>query len=171
MPGFALLTAWGSQQYWALMVPKLTQQMFDTKNTMATCDPCHGHYLTVATIFLGCMSMKEVDEQMLAIQSKNSSYFVEWIPNNEKVAVCDIPPRGLRMSSTFTGNSTAIQELFKCISEQFTAMFRHKAFLHWRGRAKAWMRWSSRGGEQHDRPGVRVPAVPGRHGRGRGQDV
>ncbi|XP_038859379.1 tubulin beta-2A chain-like isoform X5 [Salvelinus namaycush] len=29
------------------------------------------------------------------------------------------------------GNSTAIQELFRRISEQFTAMFRRKAFLHW----------------------------------------
>lgn len=42
----------------------------------------------------GAMSMKEVDTQILAIQNKNSSYFVEWIPNNVKVAVCDIPPRG-----------------------------------------------------------------------------
>lgn len=25
----------------------------------------------------------------------------------------------------------AIQELFKCISEQFMAMFRREAFLHW----------------------------------------
>uniref|UniRef100_A0A3B5M384 Tubulin beta chain n=1 Tax=Xiphophorus couchianus TaxID=32473 RepID=A0A3B5M384_9TELE len=62
---------------------------------------------------------------------KNSSYFVEWIPNNVKTAVCDIPPRGLKMAVTFIGNSTAIQELFKRISEQFTAMFRRKAFLHW----------------------------------------
>ena len=38
---------------------------------------------------------------------------------------------GLKMSATFIGNSTAIQELFKRISEQFTAMFRRKAFLHW----------------------------------------
>jgi len=35
------------------------------------------------------------------------------------------------MSATFIGNNTAIQELFKRISEQFTAMFRRKAFLHW----------------------------------------
>ncbi|RVE69614.1 hypothetical protein OJAV_G00079680 [Oryzias javanicus] len=77
------------------------------------------------------MSMKEVDEQMLNVQNKNSSYFVEWIPNNVKTAVCDIPPRGLKMAATFIGNSTAIQELFKRISEQFTAMFRRKAFLHW----------------------------------------
>merc|ERR1719422_2576377 len=75
--------------------------------------------------------MKEVDEQMLNIQNKNASYFVEWIPNNIKSSVCDIPPRGLKMSATFVGNSTAIQELFKRISEQFTAMFRRKAFLHW----------------------------------------
>ncbi|CAJ0922228.1 unnamed protein product [Ranitomeya imitator] len=131
MPGFAPLTARGSQQYRALTVPELTQQMFDAKNMMAACDPRHGRYLTVATVFRGPMSMKEVDEQMLAVQNKNSSYFVEWIPNNVKVAVCDIAPRGLKMASTFIGNSTAIQELFKRISEQFSAMFRRKAFLHW----------------------------------------
>ena len=66
---------------------------------------------------------------MLNVQNKNSSYFVEWIPNNVKTAVCDIPPRGLKMSSTFIGNSTAIQELFKRVSEQFTAMFRRKVSL------------------------------------------
>ena len=45
--------------------------------------------------------------------------------------VCDIPPKGLKMSATFLGNTTAIQEMFKRVSEQFTAMFRRKAFLHW----------------------------------------
>jgi tubulin beta len=35
------------------------------------------------------------------------------------------------MSGTFIGNSTAIQDLFKRVNEQFTAMFRRKAFLHW----------------------------------------
>ncbi|XP_023298463.1 tubulin beta-1 chain isoform X2 [Lucilia cuprina] len=131
MPGFAPLTAKGCQQYRALTVAELTAQMFDAKNMMTACDPRHGRYLTVATIFRGPMSMKEVDTQMFNVQSKNSSYFVEWIPNNVKVAVCDIPPRGMKMSGTFIGNTTAIQEIFKRISEQFTAMFRRKAFLHW----------------------------------------
>merc|ERR1712094_101586 len=63
--------------------------------------------------------------------NKNSSYFVEWIPNNIKSSICDIPPKGLKMSVAFIGNSTAIQEVFKRISEQFTGMFRRKAFLHW----------------------------------------
>merc|ERR1712141_589931 len=48
-----------------------------------------------------------------------------------KSSVCDIPPKGLKMSVTFIGNSTAIQEMFKRVAEQFTAMFRRKAFLHW----------------------------------------
>ena len=30
-----------------------------------------------------------------------------------------------------TGYSTAIQDMFKRVAEYFTAMFRHKAFLHW----------------------------------------
>jgi len=131
MPGFAPVTARGSQTYRAMSVSELTQQMFDAKNMMTACDPRHGRYLTVAAIFRGRMSMKEVDDNMFNVQNKNSSHFVEWIPNNVKTAVCDIPPRGLSMSGTFIGNSTAIQEIFKRIGEQFTAMFRRKAFLHW----------------------------------------
>merc|ERR1711906_18796 len=94
MVGFAPLTSRGSQQYRALTVPELTQQMLDAIN-------------------------------------KNSSYFVEWIPNNVKASVCDIPPKGLKMAVNFVGNSTAIQEMFKRVSEQFTGMFRRKAYLHW----------------------------------------
>ncbi|KAA6383577.1 MAG: putative Tubulin beta chain [Streblomastix strix] len=129
--GFAPLTSRGSQQYRALSVPELTQQMFDAKNMMAASGPRHGRQLTASAIFRGRMSSKEVDEQMLNVQNKNSSYFVEWIPNNIKSAICDIPPKGLKMAVTFIGNSTAIQKLFKRVSEQFTAMFRRKACLHW----------------------------------------
>ncbi|KAI4462174.1 tubulin [Holotrichia oblita] len=131
MPGFAPLTARGSQPYRALTIPDLVKQLFDAKNMMCACDPRRGKYLTVASIFRGRMSTREVDEQMLNIQNKNSTYFVEWIPNNVKTAICDIPPRGLKNAATFIGNTTAIQELFKRIAEQFSAMFRRKAFLHW----------------------------------------
>jgi tubulin beta len=58
MPGFAPLTSRGSQQYRALTVPELTQQIFDAKNMMAACDPRHGRYLTVSALFRGRMSMK-----------------------------------------------------------------------------------------------------------------
>eukprot|EP00850_Spirogloea_muscicola_P012754 SM000084S23090 [mRNA] locus=s84:28931:30796:+ [translate_table: standard] len=50
---------------------------------------------------------------------------------DNEALVCDVAPKGLKMTSTFIGNSTSIQEMFKRVSEQFTAMFRRKAFLHW----------------------------------------
>nr|XP_027195281.1 tubulin beta chain-like [Dermatophagoides pteronyssinus] len=131
MPGIAPLTSRNSQSFQALSVPELTKQLFDPKNLMAACDPRHGRYLTVAAIFRGLISMKEVDEQIMNIQNTNSSNFIEWIPNNIKTAVCDIPPRGLTMAATFLGNSTAIKELFSRIAEQYQSMFRRKAFLHW----------------------------------------
>merc|ERR1719445_2342027 len=77
------------------------------------------------------MATKEVDEQMVNVQNKNSSYFVEWIPNNIKSSVCDVAPANLAMSVTFLGNSTSIMEMFKRVIEQFTLMFQRKAFLHW----------------------------------------
>lgn len=30
-------------------------------------------------------------------------------------ALCDIPPRGMKMASTFVGNTTAVRELFNRI--------------------------------------------------------
>jgi len=131
MVGFAPLIPKGTQQFRHVNVSELTQQMFDSKNMMAAVDPRHGRYLTVAAIFRGNVSTKEVEEQMRSVQNKNSGYFVEWIPNNVLTATCSVPPQGMKMSSTFIGNSTSIQELFKRVGDQFSAMFRRKAFLHW----------------------------------------
>ncbi len=131
MVGYAPLTALSSQQFRALTVPELTQQLFDSKNMMAAADPKNGRYLTVATFFRGKVSVKEVEDQMLNVQTKNSAYFVEWIPNNVQSAVCSVPPVDLDMAATFIGNSTSIQEIFKRIGDQFSVMFRRKAFLYW----------------------------------------
>jgi len=129
--GYAPLTAPKSQDYRILTVPELTTQAFDAKNMMCAADPRNGRYLTCAIMYRGKISSKEVDDQMLTIANKYSNYFVEWIPNNLKASICDIPPKGLKMSSVFVGNSTAIQEAWKRVAEQFTLMFRRKAFLHW----------------------------------------
>jgi tubulin beta len=131
MIGFAPLTARGAQQYRGVSVPDLAQQLFDANNMMQAADPRHGRYLTASAIFRGRVSTKDVEEQMLAIHQKNSAFFVEWIPHNIKSSVCDVAPRGLKMSATFIGNNTCIQEMFKRVSTQFSAMFRRKAFLHW----------------------------------------
>jgi tubulin beta len=131
MPGFTPLTSRETREFQAYTVQELVQQMFDAKNMMAACDPRHGRYLTAAAIFRGRLSMKEIDDQMLYIQNKHSRHFVDWIPNNILTSVCDIAPKGLKMTATFIGNNTAIQELFRRISEQFYKMFSRKAFVHW----------------------------------------
>jgi len=132
MVGIAPLMALKSAGFQKISVPELCTQMFDSKNMMAACDPKHGKYLTASAMFRGkTVTSKEVDEQMLSLRDKNSNFFCEWIPNNIKSSICDIAPKGLTMSVTFIGNNTCIQELFKRVHDQFSAMFKRKAFLHW----------------------------------------
>ena len=45
-------------------------------------------------------------------------------------SACDTPPPGLQTSATIIANSTAINNLLRRISSQFSALFRRKAFLH-----------------------------------------
>ncbi|CAJ1015557.1 Tubulin C-terminal domain containing protein, putative [Leishmania lindenbergi] len=104
--------------------------MFGAKSMTQAADPRHGRYPTACALFRGRMSTRGVDEQMLNVQNKNSSYFIEWIPNNIKSSIRDIPPKGLKMSVTFIGNNTCIQEMFRRVGEQFVDMFRRKSFPH-----------------------------------------
>lgn len=109
MCSFAPLSSRGSMAYRALTTPELVQQMYDAKNFMCASDPRHGRFLTASAIFRGrSISTKEVDEQMMNVSNKNSSYFVEWIPNSIKSTICDIPPIGLKRAAVLLGNSTAI---------------------------------------------------------------
>merc|ERR1711939_774563 len=131
MVGYAPLTAPGSKNFRAVSVPELTQQMFDAKNMMAASAPRNGRYLTVAAMWRGKVSLREVDDTMVQIQARNADHFVEWIPNDIQTAHCDIAPKDSKMAVTFVGNSTAIQSLFQRINTQFSSMFRRRAFLHW----------------------------------------
>merc|ERR1712039_354355 len=56
---------------------------------------------------------------------------VEWIPDNVKSSICDVPHKGHKLSATFIGNTTATQYLFRRITSQFDRMFRRGAFLQW----------------------------------------
>ncbi|VDK51866.1 unnamed protein product [Gongylonema pulchrum] len=58
VPGFAPLFARDSAAYRSFTVSELTQQVFDSKNMMAACDPRHGRYLTAAVMYRGHMPMR-----------------------------------------------------------------------------------------------------------------
>lgn len=58
------------------------------------------------------------------------------MPSDVKLAVynCPLPnpvSQDDKISSSFIGNSTSIQELFKRINEQFSKLFHSKTYLHW----------------------------------------
>ena len=93
--GYAPLVASTSQAYQALTVPELVQQGFSSYNNMAAIDTrstyarlasalthAGGQYLTVAAIFRGRISSREVESEMHNVQAKSASGFVEWIPQN-----------------------------------------------------------------------------------------
>ncbi|XP_023053801.2 tubulin beta-8 chain-like isoform X4 [Piliocolobus tephrosceles] len=92
-----------------------------------------GHYTEGMKLMESVMDVvrKEVKEQMLNFQNKNSCNFADQLPGGIKTAFCNIPLWGLKSSAVAIGNNTAIKELFKRVSEQFTAMFRRRAYLHW----------------------------------------
>ena len=66
---------------------------------MAACDPRHGRYLMVAAVFRGSRTMCSPR----SVTSRRAR---------------------LKMAVTFLGNSTAIQELFCRVSDQYTATFK-----------------------------------------------
>jgi len=64
-------------------------------------------------------------------KKKNSSAFVEWIPDNVSVSLCSVPPVGQVRAATCLANSTAVQEVFTRNLTQFVAMYKRRAYLHW----------------------------------------
>ena len=110
----------------------MVQQLFDMKNTMCSADPREGRYISAAALFRGKLSNWEIDSQLINIQSKYSTYYVEWIGTSKILpSFCDIAPQGLEQSATLVANSTAINEPFKKFEEKHYTLFKRKAFLHW----------------------------------------
>lgn len=129
--GFAPLASRSTREFHRLSIPEITKQLFSRSNLMCAVDPTGGKYLCCSVMYRGRVSTKQIDEVLLNMQNKYWDSFVEWIPNNTQSILCDIPPKGLKLSGTFIGNSTSVRWMFNRVHEQFSAMFARKAFLHW----------------------------------------
>jgi tubulin beta len=128
--GFAPLTSRTTESFRSAQIGLLARQAFDINNMMCASD-AEGRYLAASTIFRGGMSNKEVDDAIANCQDKKSSNFVEWIPKNVQTSICDTAPVGMTEAVTFVGNNTGVQKMFRRISDQFTTMFKKRAFIHW----------------------------------------
>merc|ERR1711981_1346056 len=67
----------------------------------------------------------------MKLQTEKADQFVEWIPNNIKSSIVEVPPVDTSISGTFVGNTTALKGIFQRLATQFGAMYKRKAFLHW----------------------------------------
>ncbi|KAL5526930.1 TUBB2 [Sanghuangporus sanghuang] len=131
MPSYAPFFDPKAKNYQLGSVNELTQSLFDRKNLLVACDPRFGRYMTATVIFRGSVSSQEAEYAIGQIQARNSSMFVEWIPDNVSLSLCSVAAVGQKRSGTALANSTAIQEVFKRTHQQFVAMFKRGAFLHW----------------------------------------
>eukprot|EP00794_Sanderia_malayensis_P019154 gene19154-21074_t len=135
--GMAPLRSAESQTFYSESVEQVTRELLEPRNIMCACDPRSGRFLTFAAMFRGQqLAMGEVEKHVSKLHDRNSAYFVEWIPNNAKVTVCDVPPCGradgqARTTATLLANSTALQDVLVRIKQQFNKMFKRKAFVHW----------------------------------------
>ena len=81
-------------------------------------------------MFRGNVSTYEAEQNLYEMTDKKHHKFVEFIPDNISVNYCDIATKGKDVSMHLLANHTAYRAIIQRIGEQFTAMFRRKAFLH-----------------------------------------
>jgi len=117
--------------YQLVNVQELINQSFSPRNFFSNVKPDDGKYMTASLIFRGPMQTQEVDECINKRQEKNGDDFVEWIPNNMKTSIVEVPPKDYASSCTFVANTTALKGIFQRLATQFGAMYKRKAFLHW----------------------------------------
>lgn len=68
IPAHAPLVRSESEDYRAHDVTELTNDMFSSHGMMVDCDPKHGRFLTVAAMFRGQLSMRDVEEKISHMQ-------------------------------------------------------------------------------------------------------
>ena len=102
--GHAPLSAISEQKYRFLSVTNIIQQIFDSKNMMATANPQIGRYLTASVIFRGKVSTREIEDHLFKFQKKNDKLFVDWLPININSSVCNVSVENSPVSATFIGN-------------------------------------------------------------------
>jgi len=115
-----------------LTIQEITNQVWSKRNFFCNVSPNEGKVLAASVTYRGkSLSAEEVDENTLKIQTKREDEFVEWIPNNIKTSIVNVPPTTSTSSGTFVGNTTALKGIYQRLATQFGAMYKRKAFLHW----------------------------------------
>lgn len=68
--------------YEMITVKQIVADLFDSKNSLSMAELSKGKLMTGAAIFRGKVESSSAEESLSALRKKNSSQFVEWIPDN-----------------------------------------------------------------------------------------
>eukprot|EP01022_Parablepharisma_sp_SALTPOND_P034176 TRINITY_DN90766_c0_g1_i1.p1 TRINITY_DN90766_c0_g1~~TRINITY_DN90766_c0_g1_i1.p1 ORF type:complete len:493 (+),score=36.23 TRINITY_DN90766_c0_g1_i1:100-1578(+) len=100
-------------------------------NMLIAADPKYGRYLAAATLFRGdaLYSTADINSLVLDYTNKYSANFSPWIPDSVKTSICKVSPPGLTHSAMSVSNTTSVHVVFSRLRDQFTALFKRKAFL------------------------------------------
>jgi len=132
MSSYAPLAFQAAGEYKVPTVENLFKEAFNSKNIMCSADIRQGYLIAGAVSLRGAISTNEVEEKLSETKKDKLTNSVSWISDNVMSSVCNVS-RGIESErdATFMVNSSSIREIIKRIREQFTSMFRRKAFLHW----------------------------------------
>ncbi|EFC37980.1 beta-tubulin [Naegleria gruberi] len=114
-------------------VEGLTSDVFNQTNLLISMDPSLGRYMTnIITYRDNEPNISMIEEYVRKFKKDNEAIFKEWVPNNIHTSVCKSisPDCPTKSSATMVSNTSAIKTVFNKISDQFTVMFRRRAFLH-----------------------------------------
>merc|ERR1712228_475842 len=129
--------------YTKLMIQELTKQVWSGKQFYSNVPIDDGKFLTASMMYRGQVSTQETDENIEKVQETKAEDFVEWIPNNIKSAVIDVPPVDANISATF-GPTPPRSRPCSSASRRSSAPSTSARPSSTGTRARAWTRWSSR---------------------------
>ncbi|KAE8309993.1 Tubulin/FtsZ, GTPase domain-containing protein [Aspergillus transmontanensis] len=115
-------------------VPRIIQQLFSSDNMTASGDEHIARGLSCLAIFRGKVSKPAIEAQLENLRNKHSPEYIEWVPNDVRWTAYF--PHDYDMSGTLLSNSTSIQKMFRHVSEEFSALYRRKAYMNpysWNG--------------------------------------
>ncbi len=132
MCSYAPLAFQAVGEYRAPTVENLLTEAFHARNMMCSADLRQGRVMAGAVSLRGTMSTSEVEEKISEVKKVQLANSLVWIPDGVMSSICNVSRgKGSERDATFMVNSTSVREIIKRIGEQFTMMFRRKAFLHW----------------------------------------
>ncbi|GKB97269.1 tubulin alpha-3 chain, partial [Tanacetum coccineum] len=120
LSSYALVISTKKAYHEQLLVPKITNAVFEPISMMAKCDPRHGKYMACCLMYRGDVVPKDVNAAVATIKTKRTVQFVDWCPTGFKCGINYQPP------TVVPGRS-----VFSRIDHKFDLMYAKRAFVHW----------------------------------------